>query len=78
MLVRPAEVLLVGCKPLLAQFNIALDPPTTQALSTQSVFGLDEHPGSGAVAVGGCHASLELLSRYGKKLGGTAFVSQED
>ncbi|GLC44405.1 hypothetical protein PLESTB_000473100 [Pleodorina starrii] len=79
MAVQPAEVLVVGSEPALSRYSLALEGPSQQQpLATRSVFALDVHPTSGAVAVGGVGASLELLSKYGKKTGGAAFVSDED
>ncbi|GIL42850.1 hypothetical protein Vafri_703 [Volvox africanus] len=78
MAVQPAELLVVGSEAALSRYSLALEGPTLQPLATRSVFALDVHPLTGAVAVGGVGASLELLSKYGKRTGGVAFVSNED
>ncbi|GIL73137.1 hypothetical protein Vretimale_4735 [Volvox reticuliferus] len=78
MVVQPAELLVVGSEPALSRYSLALEGPTQQPLTTRSVFALDVHPLTGAVAVGGVGAYLELLSKYGKRTGGVAFVSDED
>lgn len=76
---QPAEVLAVGSEAALWRYSVALGEPLRQHLAaTRSAFGLDVHPGSGAVAVGGTGASVELLSRGLKKVGGAHFVSEED
>ncbi len=78
MSVEPAELLVVGSEAAMSRYSLALEGCTEQPLATRSVFALDVHPLTGAVAVGGVGASIELLSKYGKKTGGTAFVSDED
>ena len=78
MAVQPAELLVVGSEGALSRYSIALEGATRQPLATRSAFGLDVHPDTGAVAVGGCGASLELLSKYGKKTGSVFFATDED
>lgn len=69
---------MVGTRPVLAHFSMALERPSQQPIATQSAFSVDVSPDTAAVAVGGCHASVELLSKHRRKLGGAAFVSHED
>ncbi|EFJ52111.1 hypothetical protein VOLCADRAFT_120351 [Volvox carteri f. nagariensis] len=78
MAVQPAEVLVVGSEQVLSRYSWGLEGPAQQPLTTRSAFALDVHPLTGAVAVGGVGASLELLSKYGKRTGGLAFISDED
>eukprot|EP00198_Chlamydomonas_reinhardtii_P014065 XP_001703402.1 WD40 repeat protein [Chlamydomonas reinhardtii] len=80
MVVAPSEVLVVGSESALCRYSAALEGPgVKQPLQgCRSAFGLDLHPRTGQVAVGGAGGAVELLSRYGKKTGGCLFTSDED
>ncbi|KAG2448383.1 hypothetical protein HYH02_006965 [Chlamydomonas schloesseri] len=80
MVVAPSEVLVVGSEAALCRYSAALEGPAVkQPLpDCRSAFGLDLHPRTGHVAVGGAGGAVELLSRYGKKTGGCFFTSDED
>ncbi|KAG2442612.1 hypothetical protein HXX76_002697 [Chlamydomonas incerta] len=80
MVVAPSEVLVVGSESALCRYSTALEGPGVKQplLGCRSAFGLDLHPRTGHVAVGGAGGTVELLSRYGKKTGGCFFTSDED
>ena len=61
---------MAGSEPALHRYSFALDGPKKISLSSsRCVFDLDIEQDTGVFAVAGSHGGLELVSRYGSKLG---------
>jgi hypothetical protein len=67
---QPGELLMAGSEPALHRYSFALDGPKKISLSSsRCVFDISIEEETGMLAVAGSHGGLELVSRYGSKLG---------